>query len=192
MTTIVAVSAIILSFPRIQHLLSLDNPNPIPASVTAIHSSPQVDEPLYQVGSQQGWQKWFAPPQPFPNQWKTGGDALVSNGSSLCCSAPDGIIYSPYEPPTNNYAIEAQIQVFGLGKNHSLTEAQCCNFGFIVRGSQGNNHRYAINIRLSDTNTLSANEDLVAVGIGPQGFSVLCSVTHQHLLLESNRVEAYW
>ncbi len=66
-------------------------------------------------------------------QWTINGNTIVSDGSASCCNQSDIALISPNRPPTNDYAVGAQIQETGVNLNQPQ---KFYFFGFLIRGSK--------------------------------------------------------
>lgn len=131
-----------------------------------------MSRPLYQTNSSSEWQRWLE--GSHSNQWKVNGDALTSDGSDVCCQQDTIVIPSPFQPATNDYAVEAQIQITGINKHQPLAPGQNKQFvffGLLVRGTAGSIDAYVVHVEGS-MNELD-NAVINAVGVGSAGFQTI-------------------
>jgi len=66
-------------------------------------------------------------------QWTINGNTVASDGSASCCNQSAIALIAPHPSPTNNVAVQAQIQETGINLNQPQGYFF---FGFLVRGSE--------------------------------------------------------
>lgn len=116
-----------LGVTHIQDLFARNNSSTSTVATTLVNSSPQPTslKKIYSANWSNGFNGWIAD-APANTSWNVNNGDLINDGSGCCA------IIAPYHPTTNNYAIEAHLQM------GPCTNSIGGSFGLFGEGSKSN------------------------------------------------------